>query len=202
MDLPAQRRDFLHDFINIPDDSDDEPDVRQPGLTDDSYDEPDVRQAENESDNEPDIQQIGFMTSDELNTHLGGPFEDSPELVHRRPYTNGTNADPQLSAAGETQVVLSYESCLAEILEVFPDVSHEHVKNLYDQHPNVRTAGHSPTGEIISKLLDEKEYPKEPDRLKERKRKRRSEADSDDERAAEWKNMERIGPDSEYSAQA
>ncbi|KAL8931032.1 MAG: hypothetical protein Q9208_000134 [Pyrenodesmia sp. 3 TL-2023] len=199
MDLPAQRRDFMHDFINIPDDSDDEPDARQPGSADDSDIEPIIPQARDYSNEESDVQ---FMTTDELTTHLRGPFEDGPELVHRRPYTNGTDTDPRLSAAGQPQIVISYGSCLTEVLEIFPDVSHEYVKNLYDQHPNIRTAGRSPTADIISKLLDEKEYPKESDRLKERKRKRRSEADSDNERAAEWRNMKRIVPDSVYSAQA
>ncbi|KAL8906506.1 MAG: hypothetical protein Q9207_001992 [Kuettlingeria erythrocarpa] len=195
----------MHEFIRIPDDSDDdESDVGQAGSLNDTDDEPSGRQLglTDDSDDESYVRQAEFMTTEELNAHLRGPFEDDPEVFFRGPHTTGTNARSQLTPAGDIRLVTSFESCLAEVLEVFPDVSHEHVKELFDAHPNVRTAGLSLAADIVSKILDGTTYPKEPDRLKERKRKRRSEAESDDERAAEWKNVERMNGNSFYSAQA
>lgn len=96
-----------------------------------------------------------------------------------------------------------YAACLAEILEVFPDICHDHVRQIYDaqlqktadddlQRANI-------TQQLILQILDVKKYPKDKDRANELKRKRSDTVNSDDEEAARWKDVDR-GPD--YFAEA
>ena len=85
----------------------------------------------------------------------------------------------------------AYGSCLTEILELFPDISHDHVEQLYNA--NVQDfRGHrtrfSLVQHLIEKILDSGKYPKEKDRLKELKRKRYR--DSDEEELAELQNAQ------------
>ena len=87
-----------------------------------------------------------------------------------------------------------YEACLTEILEVFPDICHAHVRKLYDvelqkvesdsQRANISQV-------LILSILDEKTYPKEKDRINELKRKRSNMLDSDEEEAANWNDLDR-----------
>lgn len=87
-----------------------------------------------------------------------------------------------------------YEACLTEILDVFPDISHDHVRQLYDvelqkiendsQRANISQL-------LILAILEEKTYPKEKDRINELKRKRSMALDSDEEEAARWKDLDR-----------
>lgn len=84
-----------------------------------------------------------------------------------------------------------YDLCLIEILELFPDISHDHVKHLYDSE--LQGSGHNRTQtlllqHLIDKILDSGKYPKERDRLKELKRKRY--LDSDEEELAELQNAQ------------
>ena len=84
-----------------------------------------------------------------------------------------------------TSTVTPYDQCLRKVQEVFPDVSIDYVKNLYDRHPPKTPSPDAIpiSEEIISQILDSANYPKERDRQNELKRKR---ADSDEERAAQW----------------
>ena len=93
------------------------------------------------------------------------------------------------------------ERCTNELLELFPDISHEHLKDLYDiEMRNLRQGSDSNAviSIIIEKILEKGKYPKEKDRLKDLKRKRHD--DSDEEELAEIRNAEpeggwaRIGP--------
>ena len=104
--------------------------------------------------------------------------------VHISPVPGGT---PAPSARAPPTTVSPYNTCLAEILEVFPDISREHVQSLYDKlnhenDPYAQTAAQV----LIEKVLDGGNYPKEKDRIKELKRKR-SDRNSDQEEAARWK---------------
>lgn len=67
-----------------------------------------------------------------------------------------------------------YEVCLQEILEIFSDISHDHIKQLYDAE--LLTSKQTQTSlvrHLVEKILDEGgKYPKEKDRLNELKRKR------------------------------
>ncbi len=85
---------------------------------------------------------------------------------------------------------LSYERCLSEVLELFPDISRDHVKTIYDTETQHNRAGSSPpmVRDLIEKILEEGKYPKEKDRLNDLKRKRSR--DSDQEELAELRNAE------------
>lgn len=96
-------------------------------------------------------------------------------------------------------VVSSYEKCLTELLELFPDISREHVRSLYnglDQPISL----HAQTAAqvLIDKVLDGGKYPKEKDRIKELKRKR-SDKNNDEEEAARWKYADMRDNPQEYS---
>ncbi|KAI4139346.1 MAG: hypothetical protein L6R39_006338 [Caloplaca ligustica] len=153
------------------------------------------------NDDDDDYRLEDFMTADELNTVLRGPFGRTPDTPRREPHPSSS---PPLTDRTGTPIEMSYESCLKEVLEVFPDVSHDHVKKLYDESHHIEAVarGLSLAEHLISKILDEKRYPKERDRLNELKRKRMSELDREGERAAEWENAERVIGDSTYLTQA
>ena len=102
--------------------------------------------------------------------------------------SNGNSNIGLLSDQGPKPIPPDYDSCLIEILELFPDISHDHVKHLYDSE----TQGSGPhrtqtllVQYLIDKILDSGKYPKEKDRLKELKRKRY--LDSDEE---EWAKLQ------------
>ena len=91
----------------------------------------------------------------------------------------------------------SYDSCLVEILEIFPDISHDFVQGLFDAHTQGPADGHAIVQSLIAQILDKGKYPKERDRQKELKRKRF--ADNDEEELAYLKSLERTETDSRYS---
>ena len=94
-----------------------------------------------------------------------------------------------------------YQTCLHAVIEVFPDICHDHVQQLYDerlQDPgNLQPAvlmhtPHDISQGIIMKILDGGgKYPKEKDRIRELKRKRSMKLNSDDEEAARWRDAAR-----------
>lgn len=123
-----------------------------------------------------------------LNDHVSG--------VHISPVPSRT---PALYSNGPLTAVSPYETCLAEIVEVFPDISREHVQSLYNDlnhqdGPYAQTAAQV----LIEKVLDGGKYPKEKDRIKELKRKR-SDRNSDEEEAARWKYVDMRDNALEYS---
>lgn len=161
----------------------------------------DIIEIMDESDNDQDVRLEDFMTAEELNNVLQGPVagttsSDSPEPEDY--------LDPSLTASLPPPIMATYEQCLRDVLDVFPDISHEHVKKLYDGRDQIEIVAPaiSNAGTLISLILDEGEYPRERDRLNELKRKRLSELDDDDERAAEWKNAEHTAGESFYSMHA
>ncbi|KAL8828722.1 MAG: hypothetical protein Q9191_002430, partial [Dirinaria sp. TL-2023a] len=92
---------------------------------------------------------------------------------------------------GANNVSPDYNSCLVDILELFPDISHDHVKQLYDSELQGSGPNRTQTSvvqHLIDQILDSGKYPKEKDRLKELKRKRY--LDSDEEEMAELQNAQ------------
>lgn len=87
----------------------------------------------------------------------------------------------------------SFDKVCHEVVEVFPDISLDHVRQLYDtrvlQDNNLGGAGLAQ--EIILNILDGKSYPKEKDSIREKKRKRSQDLDSDEEEAARWRTVDR-----------
>lgn len=111
-------------------------------------------------------------------------LNDEVSSVHISPVPGRT---PTLYARGPSAAILPYDACLAEVIEVFPDISREHVQSLYNKldHQNGPYA-QTPAQILIEKILDGGKYPREKDRIKELKRKR-SDRNSDEEEAARWK---------------
>ena len=98
----------------------------------------------------------------------------------------------QIDVALDPEV--AYTRCLQEITEVFPDVSLDYVRQLYDAQVSLNELG-PPDGVgiaqlLIERILDTGKYPKERDRQKEAsqlKRKRESQ-EGDDEEATRWRH--------------
>ena len=89
------------------------------------------------------------------------------------------------------------ENCLKEIIEVFPDISHDHVLQLYEAEVQSQQLGDMAANvvqNLIEKILEKGRYPKEKDHLNELKRKRLH--DSDEEELAEFKNA---GPEDPWT---
>lgn len=88
----------------------------------------------------------------------------------------------------------SYEFCLKEITEIFPDISHDHVQHLYDKHNDALIQafanGREFSQSLIEQILDAGKYPKEKDRLREIKelKRKREDPESYEEEAARWKD--------------
>ena len=161
----------------------------------------DIIEIKDESDDDQDVRLEDFMTTEELNAILKAP--SAPMIDSDQEESNGVN-NISRKAVPSPKTMPTYEQCLQEILQVFPDISHKHVRNLYES-PHVAgvvTPGFPGPESLIPLILDGGQYPKERDRLNELKRKRLSELNSDDERALTWKNAERIAGESFYSIQA
>ena len=97
----------------------------------------------------------------------------------------------------DVDVTAGYDTCLQEVLEIFPDISLDHVRQLYDAQLLQPRDGQAIAQHLTTQILDAGKYPKEKDRLKELKRKRF--ADSDEEEVAYVENLERNPYDSHYT---
>ena len=88
----------------------------------------------------------------------------------------------------ERQPVSSFDSCLKIILEIFPDISHERVRELYDRQVGNPDPSQNFAQQLIEQILEGGKYPKERERLRELKelKRKREDKDSDDEEAARW----------------
>lgn len=137
---------------------------------------------------------VGQEDSDD--SFFNNYLHDDVSGVHISPLPSQTPA-PYSNAPRMTAT--PYETCLAEVLEVFPDVSREHVQSLYD-NLNHQAAPFAQTAAqvLIERILDEGKYPKEKDRIKELKRKRNDKT-SDEEEAARWKYADMRDNALEYS---
>ena len=143
--------------------------------------------SEDESDGQEDSDDSLF--NNYLNDDVSG--------VHTSPLPGRT---PAPYSSGPRMAASPYETCLAEILEVFPDISREHVQSLYDNLNHQATTPFAQTAAqvLIERILDGGKYPKEKDRIKELKRKR-SDKNSDEEEAARWKYADMRDNALEYS---
>ena len=95
-----------------------------------------------------------------------------------------SNFDTPAFAAPEQEITA--ESCLQLVLEIFPDVSHEHVLRLYDSFEAV--SGKTKRDNIIEKLVSDSAYPKQE---KQTQKKRKRAASTDDSGVQRWEKPER-----------
>ena len=85
------------------------------------------------------------------------------------------NTPPLSSAARPKTVFATYEGCVLAIKAVFPDISLDHVKELWDKsdgaHFKVADVYYQ---RLIEGILDVGPYPKERDRLRDLKKRKRA----------------------------
>ncbi|KAI9782754.1 MAG: hypothetical protein M1835_003946 [Candelina submexicana] len=124
-------------------------------------------------------------------------------LFSPRPYSeerivdDGNQHSGRLSLRDETSEnvpVQRRRACLDRILEVFPDICHDHIGQLYENRPAEIDVGNDPSSALILKILDSGTYPKEKDRKIDLKRKREEEATDDEKEAATWEGRDRLDP--------
>lgn len=160
-----------------------------------------VIEIDDDSDDGQDVRLEDFMTAEELESTLRRPLD-----VKSGSYTPGTHHDWNTLPPDDVPrpSPIPFVPCLEQVLEVFPDVSHDHVKVLYDKYSESGPLTSGPTlpEQLIAHILDGDRYPKEKDRLNELKRKHLTTQNSDDERAARWQTHERLRDGSLYSDQA
>lgn len=69
----------------------------------------------------------------------------------------------------------AYQECLKAILAVFPDISHDHVQQLWNKLAWGALIGRDALNHtLIERILDGGAYPKERDRLRELKKRKRA----------------------------
>jgi hypothetical protein len=101
-------------------------------------------------------------------------FHEDPNNPGQETYDTTPITDPH-----------DYLGILQEVLQVFPDISHEHVHDIYKKDIENRSPYQvgSPSQVLIEKILDGTPYPKERDK----KKRKYEDRNSEDEEAARWK---------------
>lgn len=101
---------------------------------------------------------------------------------------------PSSSPLGSGEIShVQYGECLATLSDVFPGISSEYVRELYDTwrevprpHPHLHQVIHA-FQDMTLQILEASSYPKEKDRINELKRKRSQALHSDGEDSLQWK---------------
>ena len=128
--------------------------------------------------------------------HHPRPIHGSPDSMNSFDFSNNSlnGHPPKRDRLAEHEHsrrprVISYEVCLKGITEIFPEICHDHVKQLYDQRRMALEYDEDITQALIEQIMDSGKYPQERDRLKKLKELKRKREDqrSDDEEAARWK---------------
>lgn len=137
---------------------------------------PEIIDLDSSSDNDS-IHATGFRTS--MPDHLS-----SIDSFDVESFQGSVRSDNMLHSQQPT-----FDACLKEILELFPDVSHEHARGLYDRWINNPGPRQNVVQDLIEQILDGGRYPKERERLRELKelKRKREDKNSDDEEAERWK---------------
>ena len=72
--------------------------------------------------------------------------------------------------------LLSEDNCLQRVLEVFPDISHQHIRELYNKAPPQPTDGDDWLQAFISNIIESEKYPTEKEAQRGLKRQREDDA--------------------------
>lgn len=107
-------------------------------------------------------------------TSMGSVSADDHGLVYDEPprYTNEEHMKP-----------LSEQGCLTQVLEIFPDISHDHVGQLYRDSVAAGELTFDFCETLVRKILDGGTYPKEKD--KQELKRKRAPSDSENDEIAE-----------------
>ncbi|KAL8640024.1 MAG: hypothetical protein Q9228_003013 [Teloschistes exilis] len=159
---------------------------------------PEVIELDDESDDSQHSSLEDYMTADEIAATLHRPLGAAPGL----PQDDDNDSSP-LGDDEPRPLIVTFDSCLTDVLELFPDISHHHVKSLYDEHVStgLQAFGRSLSEQLIFQILDGGKYPKERDRQNELKRKRSVLQTSDEERAAKWQTHDGLEHDQQHRNQ-
>lgn len=83
---------------------------------------------------------------------------------------------------------LTEDKCLMQVLQILPDISHDHVLQLFKSAPPTPADGHDWIQAFIGNILEDSNYPKQKDSLRGTKRKREALEEE------EWKQYENAEP--------
>lgn len=166
-----------------------------------------------DSGDETEVILEDFLTTEELEQARNAIHSIPSSATMNRPKSPGSSGSPDnpdsLDNSQPTlDTLVRFEKCQKQILDVFPDISLEHLKSLYDaclsrRLEKVPPAADDLAQELIAQILDREKYPKESERRRELKRKRSAAATSDDERATKWRNTSRADTElASYGSQA
>lgn len=107
-----------------------------------------------------------------------------PNEIPKQPSPKRQQPVAPASVPNETFAIdedLTADACLSHVLAIFPDVSHEHVNNLYhklDQDAGATVTGAHRIEQIVDQLIQSGDYPKQAkEKQVDLKRKREDEAD-------------------------
>lgn len=84
--------------------------------------------------------------------------------------------------ADRRSLPITDDDCLNRLLEVFPDIAHDHVLRLCRSRVRQGTCGPELCDVLVAHILDSGQYPKERDRRLELKRKKREDTDGMEQR--------------------
>lgn len=97
----------------------------------------------------------------------------------------------------EVQIDFTEQDCLDRVLEMFPDIAHDHVRQLYRERPNAGVTGARWCQQMIERILEcGEKYPRQ--KREERKRKRGNSI-YESEEAMQWENADRDPAGSAYA---
>lgn len=105
------------------------------------------------------------------------PQPPPPDMASSEGTTYGTPIE--LDDLEDATAILTDESCLQHVLEVFPDISLQHVRDLYNKAPPGLSDGEQWLQTFIGNIVESGKYPTEKEAQKGQKRKRDAEDEQD-----------------------
>ncbi|KAK5701425.1 hypothetical protein LTR17_022618 [Elasticomyces elasticus] len=123
--------------------------------------------------------------------HLAAALADDPPIPFRAPESDH-NADCELALSLNEE--FNADTCLQRVLEIFPDISHEHIHKLYsafDESSDYENlSGPARLDNIIEQLVSGTSYPKQ-EKSKQPARKRKREDSIDETDTKKWERQDR-----------
>jgi hypothetical protein len=144
-------------------------------------------------------------SNDHTNWSIGGmdpnPTDRSPTIDLTSPfYSMPTSSNGAAPPTWPTRIAVVEEVFAAKILDIFPDISRDYIKQLFNEAAVDGTCSDDWCNQITHRLLDEDSYPKERDRRQELKRKR--DMESNETGFERFEAINRTLPNTLYAIQA
>ena len=130
------------------------------------------------------------LISDDLSDYISDdtlfPIADSQPAIDGEKAQAPNTESFVTESAGNDQFL--FAKCLAELSDVFPDISSEYVRGLFNTWRQPHLSSREVWHDLTIQILDAGPYPKEKERLNQLKRKRSPELTSDEKDTLQWKN--------------